>query len=318
MKNNPQPEFKVAVAQVASVFADTAATIDKMSHWAEQAAAGGAKIVLFPEAFVGGYPRGTTFGTTMGNRSDHGREMFRQYFDNAIDAPGPACSKIGELAARLGIMIVTGAVERVGTTLYCSVLFFDETGELLGRHRKLMPTAAERLIWGYGDGSTISVFDTRFGRVGAAICWENYMPLLRMAYYSKGIQIYCAPTADGRESWIPTMRHIAMEGRCYVLSCNQFCLRSDYPEDYDSEFGDDPATVVTNGGSCIIHPSGEILAGPVRDKEALLFADVALDDIKRWKFDFDVVGHYARPDVLSLNVNSAPQDPARWAPDAPR
>lgn len=305
-------KFRVSVAQVASVFSDVPGTIKKMKAWAEQAAANGAKVVLFPEAFIGGYPRGTNFGATMGNRTLEGREWFRRYFDNAIEVPGGLAAEIGGIAAQFNIIIVTGVIERVGTTLHCTVLFFNNDGTLIGRHRKLMPTGSERLIWGYGDGSTLGVFDTDVGRIGAAICWENYMPMLRMAYYSKGIQLYFAPTADGRESWLSTMRTIAMEGRCFVLSCNQYCLRSDYPDDYESEFGNDPNTVVSSGGSCIIAPSGEVLAGPVFGEETLLYADVDLEEIKRWKYDFDVAGHYSRPDVFTLTVNSTAQDPVQW------
>ena len=153
-------------------------------------------------------------------------------------------------------------IERDGGTLYCSVLFFAPDGALMGKHRKLMPTAAERLVWGFGDGSTMPVFETPIGRLGAVICWENYMPLLRMHMYAQGIQIYCAPTADDRETWLSTLRHIALEGRCFVLGCNQFARRSDYPADYPAIQGNDPAAVMSRGGSCIIDPLGRVLAGP--------------------------------------------------------
>ena len=156
-----------------------------------------------------------------------------------------------------------GVIEREGGTLYCTVLFFAPTGRYLGKHRKLMPTAAERLVWGYGDGSTLPVFATEIGKLGAVICWENYMPLLRTAMYGKGIQIYCAPTADGRDSWLATVRHIACEGRCFVLSCNQFARRRDYPLDFDTAFGDDPETVLSRGGSCIVGPARR---GPGRSR----------------------------------------------------
>jgi nitrilase len=201
------------------------------------------------------------------------------------------------------VYLVIGVIERDGGTLYCSVLFFNPDGSLLGKHRKLMPTAAERLVWGFGDGSTMPVFDTPVGRLGAVICWENYMPLLRMHMYAQGIQVYCAPTADDRETWQATMRHIALEGRCFVLGCNQFALRSDYPADYPAIQGDDPATVMSRGGSCMIDPMGRVLAGPEFGGPNLLMADLDLDEIPRAKFDFDVVGHYARPDVFRLVVN---------------
>jgi nitrilase len=188
-------------------------------------------------------------------------------------------------------------------------LFFAPDGSFLGKHRKLMPTAAERLIWGFGDGSTMPVFDTAVGRIGAAICWENYMPMFRMHMYGQGIQLYCAPTADDRDSWQATVRHIALEGRCFVLSSNQFARRSDYPDDYPAVQGGDPQTIMSRGGSCIIDPLGRILAGPLYDNPGILTADLDPDEIARGKFDFDVVGHYARPDVFKLVVNTAPTAP---------
>jgi nitrilase len=162
---------------------------------------------------------------------------------------------------------------------------------------------------------TLPVFDTPFGRLGAVICWENYMPLLRMAMYSKGIQLYCAPTADGRDTWIATMQHIALEGRCFVLSCNQFARRCDYPADYDTPFGNEPQTILSRGGSCIVNPLGQILAGPNFTEESILTADLDLADIARGKYDFDVVGHYARPDVFRLHVNEVPRPPVVWSGD---
>jgi nitrilase len=165
-----------------------------------------------------------------------------------------------------------------------------------------MPTAVERLIWGQGDGSTLPVLDTEIGRLGAVICWENYMPQLRLAMYGAGIQLYCAPTVDDRESWLPTMRHIALEGRCFVLSASQFARRSDYPDDYPVAT-DGPDAVLIGGGSCIVDPFGRVLAGPARDGEAVLVADLDLDEIERAALDLDVVGHYARPDIFTLVVD---------------
>ena len=164
-----------------------------------------------------------------------------------------------------------------------------------------MPTAMERLIWGFGDGSTLPVVDSGFGKIGAVICWENFMPLLRAAMYRKGIQFYCARTVDDRETWPGSMRHIALEGRCFVLSCNQYARRSDYPDDYDADFGNQPNPVVTRGGSCIVDPYGNILAGPHYCEETILVADLNLTETVRGKFDLDVTGHYARPDIAGLN-----------------
>src|SRR5690242_7598581 len=253
--------FTAAVVQAAAVGFDLDAGLEKVARLASEASAGGAALAVFPEAFLPGYPRGITFGTVVGDRTREGREHFRRYFDASVDVPGPAVDRLAGIAAETALHLVIGVVEREGGTLYCTVLFFSPDG-YLGKHRKLMPTGAERIVWGFGDGSTLPVFETPLGRLGAVICWENYMPLLRTAMYSKGIQLYCAPTADGRDTWTATMQHIAMEGRCFVLSCNQFCRRSDYPPDYTTSFGDEPDTILSRGGSCIVAPLGHILAGP--------------------------------------------------------
>ena len=307
---------RAAVVQAAPVAFDRERTIERVRDLGAEAAGHGAQLVVFPEAFISGYPRGLSFGAVVGSRTDAGREEYRRYWESAVDVPGPAVETLGEIAAQCSVYLVLGVIERDGGTLYCTVLFFAPDGRYLGKHRKLMPTASERLIWGFGDGSTLPVFDTPLGKLGAVICWENYMPLLRMAMYAKGIQIYCAPTADGRDTWLPTMRHIALEGRCFVLSCNQFCRRSDYPADYAAPFGDDPDTVVSRGGSCMIGPLGQILAGPAFDGEAILTADLDTGDIARGKFDFDVVGHYARPDVFQLRVNEQPRQAVVTETDA--
>ncbi len=305
---------RAAVVQAASVAFDRERTLQKVRRLTADAAGQGAQLVVFPEAFVSGYPRGLNFGAVVGSRTPEGREDFRRCWDSAIEAPGPATETLADIAADHQVYLVIGVIEREGGTLYCTVLFFAPTGAYLGKHRKLMPTAAERLIWGFGDGSTLPVFETPIGRIGAVICWENYMPLLRMTMYAKGIQLYCAPTADGRDSWLPSMQHIALEGRCFVLSCNQFARRSDYPADYAApQFGDDPEAVVSRGGSCIIGPLGQILAGPNYEQEGILTADLDLDDIARGKFDLDVVGHYARPDVFTLHVNEQPAPPVSGA-----
>ena len=203
------------------------------------------------------------------------------------------------------MFVVIGVIERGGATLYCTALFFDPQRGLVGKHRKLMPTAAERLIWGFGDGSTLTAVDSAVGRVGSVICWENYMPMLRMAMYAKGVQIYCAPTADDRETWVATMRHVALEGRCFVLSACQHIRRDAFPDDYDCVLGDAPDTVLMRGGSLIVSPLGELIAGPNYEGETILYADIDLDDIVRGKYDFDVAGHYARPDVFRLDVDAA-------------
>ena len=301
--------IRAAVVQAASTAFELEPTLERYAALAARAAGEGAKLVVFPEAFIGGYPKGFDFGARVGQRSPEGREWFRRYHAGAIDVPGPAVALLGEVAREHGLYVVVGVIERDRGTLYCTVLFLGPGGDLLGKHRKLMPTAMERLIWGMGDGSTLPVLETPIGRVGAVICWENYMPLLRTAMYAKGIQLYCAPTVDDRESWLSTMRHIAMEGRCFVLSANQFARRSDFPPDYEPVQGNDPATVLIGGGSCIVGPLGNVMAGPARDGETILTADLDLDDIARATMDFDVVGHYARPDVFTLQVDERVRRP---------
>ena len=297
------------VAQIGAVPFDVEATISKTEAWVAKAGAAGCQIVVFPEALVAGYPKGCDFDITIGRRTDRGREEFRRYFEAAsIVVPGPETDQIGQAAALARTYVVLGVIERQLGTLYCTALFFGPDGVLLGKHRKLMPTAGERLTWGFGDGSTMPVFTTPIGNVGAVICWENYMPMLRMAMYAKGISVYCAPTADDRETWLPTMRHIALEGRCFVLTSCQVVRLGDYPSDYRCLISDDPQAMLMRGGSAIIDPLGKVLAGPTFGEEVLLTADLDLNVLARAKFDFDVAGHYARPDVFSLTVNETPQN----------
>lgn len=298
------PKVKVAVVQAAPFLFDREATVEKTCHLTAEAAAQGAKLILFPEAFIPAYPRGLTFGTVVGSRSPQGRDTWQAYYSNAVDIPSPATEVLGAAARQAKVYLVVGVIERDGGTLYCTTLYFNPDGELVGKHRKLKPTAAERLIWGEGDGSTLTVIDTEFGKVGGLICWENYMPLARMAMYSKGVELYLAPTADSRDNWQATIRHIACEGRCFVLGCNQFVTKSMYPADLAGveDLANQPE-VMCRGGSAIISPLGEVLAGPLFDKEGMLFADLDLAEVARSKFDFDVVGHYARPDVFQLLVN---------------
>jgi len=298
----------VAVVQASPVVFDRERTLEKTRALAADAAHRGAHIVVFPEAFVSGYPKGSTFGSVVGGRTPEGRAEYQRYWDSAVDVPGPATELLGRIARENAIHLVIGVIERELGTLHCCVLFFAPDGTLLGKHRKLMPTGCERLIWGFGDGSTMPVFDTPHGRLGAVICWENYMPLMRTAMYAKGIEIWCAPTADSRDSWIASMRHIAVEGRCFVLSCNQFTRRSDFPADFSSMLGDDPQTVVSRGGSCIVDPFGELLAGPDFNGESILVAEIDRAQIARGKFDLDVTGHYARPDVFRLIVDERKKD----------
>lgn len=298
---------RAAVVQDAPVAFDTAKTMTKVISLVAAAADQGAQVVVFPEAFLAGYPKGADFGARVGMRSPAGRQEFQRYWESAIDVPGPVTHTLSELARSHQLHLVIGVIERDGGTLYCTVLFFGDDGQLLGKHRKVMPTAMERLIWGFGDGSTLTVVPTPLGKIGAVICWENYMPLLRMSMYAQGVELYCAPTVDDRETWLPTMRHIALEGRCFVLSSCQFAKRRDFPADYAPIQGNDPETILIRGGSCIISPLGQVLAGPVFDQPTILTADLDLSEIVRGKYDLDVVGHYARPDLFQVQVNRTAQ-----------
>ncbi|MCZ2151962.1 MAG: nitrilase [Bryobacterales bacterium] len=278
---------RAAVVQAGSILFDTPATVAKLEAMAEAASSQGAQLAVFPEALLGGYPKGMSFGAVVGHRTPEGRQEFRRYFESAIDVPGPVTAQLGETARRYNLWMVVGVIERDGGTLYCTALFFAPDGTLAAKHRKLMPTAMERLIWGYGDGSTLPVLDTPLGRMGAVICWENYMPALRLTMYSKGVELYCAPTVDDRETWAISMRHIAFEGRCFVLSAVQ-------------------CTDKIRGGSIIVNPHGHVLAGPVFGEETILVAGLDLNQIPEGKYDFDAAGHYARPDVFQLKVNERP------------
>jgi nitrilase len=304
-------KFTAAVVQHAPVVFDSARTLERVHDLTAEAAGLGAALVVFPEAFVSAYPKGLDFGARVGMRSNEGRDAFRRYFDSAIAVPGPATESLSKTAKAFGVYLVVGVIEREIGTLYCTALFFGPDGAFMGKHRKVMPTAMERIIWGFGDGSTMPVFDTRLGKLGAVICWENYMPLLRMTMYAKGIEIYCAPTADDRDTWLSSMQHVALEGRCFVLTACQHLRRADCPPDYDApaqvQAGDgNPDAVIMRGGSAIIGPLGQVLAGPLFNRSGILVAELDLGEIARAKYDFDVVGHYARPDIFRLHVNTKP------------
>jgi nitrilase len=303
---------RAAVVQAAPVMFDTPRTLAKLIDLIGSAAAAGAQLAVFPEAFVGGYPKGLDFGARLGMRSPEGREDFRRYHASAIDVPGPQVQQIAEAVAQARLHLVVGVIERDGGTLYCTALLLGPDGTLLGRHRKVMPTALERLVWGFGDGSTLTVADSAIGRFGAVICWENYMPLLRMAMYGQGIELYCAPTVDDRETWLPTMRTVALEGRCFVLSACQYLTRADCPAAYSAIQGNDPAAVLIRGGSCIIDPLGNVLVEPHFGCEGIWHADLDRRVIARGKYDLDVAGHYARPDIFSLNVDTRAKKPVSF------
>lgn len=303
---------RIAIAQMGSVAFDACSTTGKATDAIREARREGAKVILFPEAFLGTYPKGLSFGSPVGRRTDQGKEEYLRSWKGAVELDGPELGEIAEAARIESIFVVIGVIERVGRTCYCTAVMINEHGVRVGHHRKIMPTGAERLIWGFGDGSTLPVVDSPAGKLGSVICWENYMPLMRTAMYSKGIEIYCAPTADDRDTWINSMIHIALEGRCFVLSACQVMRRSDYPPDYQTQLAAQPDDLVMRGGSAVISPRGEVLAGPIYDVECLIYADLDTDDIAQQSLDFDAVGHYARPDVFRLHVDSEPKNPVTF------
>ena len=298
----------VAVVQAGSDSFKCDSTLAAFSQWLVKAKAQNVDLVVFPEAYLGGYPKGVDFGARVGSRDSAGRELFRLYCENAIELGDERYQAIVKSVADHGVATVLGVIERRGGTLYCSTFSFEGDGTLLGVHRKLMPTAMERLIWGMGDGSDLPIMDSSAGRLVSAICWENYMPMLRSHYYAHNPDFYCVSTVDDRPVWLPSMQMIALESRSFVLSASQFLKRGDISLDselFDATQGNDPETVLINGGSCIISPMGEVLAGPIWGKSDLLIAEVDLADRARGQFDLDVAGHYSRPDVFELNVTGS-------------
>ncbi|EAY31618.1 carbon-nitrogen hydrolase family protein [Microscilla marina] len=297
----------IAVIQAAPVLFDLEQSLDKTYDLLKKATAQGAKMVVFPESFLPAYPRGLSFGTVVGSRTDAGREVWQLYWKNSVKVPGKATNLLAKWAKEYAVYLVMGITEQdtVNGSLYCSLLYFSPEGHLLGKHRKLKPTAAERIIWGEGDATTLQTYPTPYGNIGGLICWENYMPLARMALYQQGIHLYLAPTADARESWQATMQHIALEGRCFVVGCNQFVTKSMYPPHLRElpEMTSQPE-VMSRGGSVVLSPLGKVLAGPVFDREEVLLATLDLDDIIKSKLDFDPVGHYSRPDMLNFNISN--------------
>lgn len=308
-----QNQVRVAVVQAAPVLFDKKATIDKALVLAKEAAAKGAKIVLFPEGFVPCYPRGMSFGAKVGRRLPEGRKDFRRYYENSMSDTGPEAERLAAAAAENKVFLVMGVTEQDNSSLYCSVFFWGPDGTYLGKHRKLKPTASERLIWSEGDGSTLPAVETPYGKMGAVICWENYMPLLRAAMYAKGVSLYLAPTADSRDHWQCTIQHIALEGRCFVLSCNQYVTKDMVPTDLATYYDlDEEPDLMCRGGSAIISPLGEYLAGPLWGEEGILTADLDLGQVMEARYDFDPVGHYARNDVFTLIVDERPQTGAEF------
>lgn len=303
----PMKTSKVGVVQATPALFNVEKSVELVISWIHQGSEAGCQLLLFPESFIPCYPRGLTFEAIVGRRTDKGRTMWLDYWENSLSVDSPDIARIQQAVRQAGLFVALGITEKepIGGTLYCTLLYFGKDGTLLGKHRKLKPTGLERYIWGESDGSSLVSFATDLGRVGGLICWENYMPLARTALYQKGIEIYLAPTADARGSWQATMQHIALEGRCYVLASNQFVRKSDYPDRYQAELQNEPE-IMSRGGSVIISPMGEVLAGPLWDQEGLLTAEVDASVLAKSKLDFDCVGHYSRNDVFQLTVVNQP------------
>jgi nitrilase len=295
----------LAALQIGSDPGGSAATLARVLAFEGEITASGASLVVLPEALLGGYPKGEDFGTRLGYRTPEGREAFARYHDKAVDLDGPEIAALAGLSARSGAFLVCGVIERAGASLYCTAVFVDPQAGLVAKHRKLMPTAAERLVWAQGDGSTMPMVDSAAGKLGAAICWENHMPLFRTAMYAKGVEVWCAPTVDERDIWRSSMRHIAHEGRCFVVSA---CQVQPSPAELGVQADNWPADrPLIAGGSLIVGPLGDVLAGPLVGEAGLISATVDPRDLIRARYDLDVVGHYARPDLFTLMVDERPR-----------
>jgi nitrilase len=300
-------QVRVAAVQAASVFLDREATIDRVAELTAKAAGDGARLVLFPETFVPGYPDWVW-------RTGPWRDAawFARLADQAVTVPGEALDRLAEIAADNEVHLAVGIDEREpnGSTIYNTLVYLGPDGTYLGKHRKLMPTGGERLVWGMGDGSTLTVIDTPFGRVGGLICWENYMPLARAAMYARGIDILLAPTWDNSDVWVPTLRHIAREGRVHVIGATPcqhgLSVPADLPHRDELYPGGDDDWM-SRGNSTVVGPDGDVLAGPLVGEEGIVLADLDLDAARESRRQFDPVGHYSRPDVFRLDVDVQPK-----------
>jgi len=304
---DPPAKTRVAAVQATPVFLDLAATLEKACALIAEAGRHGAKLAVFPEGFLPSYPFWSWFIPPY--RTMELRELYDRLLQESVTVPGPVVDRLGRAAREAGVAVVMGVNERnaeaSGTTLYNSLVFIGPDGRLLGRHRKLVPTVAERLVHGQGDASGLAVYDLEIGRLSGLICWENYMPLARWALYAGGAQIHAAPTWDRGEPWISTLRHIAKEGRVFVIGCCSPVRRDDVPDAYGFKAAHLPDVAWINpGGSAIVDPDGKFLVEPVTEREAILYADLDLGSLRGARFQLDVAGHYGRPDLFDLTVHT--------------
>jgi nitrilase len=301
--------IKVACVQAEPVVLDREATLDKLAEVAAHAAGEGARLLVFPEAFIPAYPSSAWAKAFAGWADPRAKAAFALLARESVEVPGPAADRLGEIARENGVWLVTGVNERDPArpgTLYNTLLYHGPDGQLALRHRKLVPTNHERLIWGQGDGGGLRAIETDFGRIGGLICWENYMPLARFSLYESGVEVYLASTADDGDAWQATLVHIARESRAFVVAPSHFQRASSYPDDFPLRAELDGLDVLGRGGSAILGPDGSYLAGPLYDQEGVLYAELDPARLFEERQRFDPAGHYHRPDVLRLQV-TAPQ-----------
>jgi nitrilase len=308
---------KVAIVQESPILLDREKTIELAVSYVEQAAANGSRLVVFPEAFISGYP---AWIWRLRPGSDWGisEELHTRVVSSAVDLEKNDLSPLCNAARENKITVICGLNERDGTlsraTIYNTVVLIGEDGNIVNRHRKLMPTNPERMVWGFGDGSGLKVIDTPVGKVGTLVCWENYMPLARYALYSQGVEVYIAPTYDSGDGWIGTMQHIAREGRCWVIGSGVALTYNDIPSDIPEKQSLYPSTEewINSGDSVVVAPGGDIVAGPMRKEKGILYGEIDSASVVASKRVLDVAGHYSRPDIFTLSVNTQPQSPIKF------
>ncbi len=306
MMTLPQTSVKVATVQAAPVFLNKDKTVEKTCHLIREAASNKARLAVFPEVFISGYP--DWIWLVPNSKGAVLNELYCALLENAVTIPDESIQKICRAARDAHIHVIIGVHERNSETsnasLYNTLVYINDEGEILGKHRKLIPTGGERMIWAGGDGQTMQAHDTSIGKLGGLICWENYMPLARQAMYNQGVQIYVSPTWDSGEAWLHAMRYIAREGGMFLINCCTALHINDIPDTYAfKKLYPETKEWINPGNSCIIDPKGNVLTGPAKACETILYADLDFKAIYEAKRMFDVAGHYARPDVFNFSVN---------------